>query len=56
MNNLLRVKLKFTPEKRANGFSDRNFTSDRYTDIKKIDELIASNPAVKTCVNRHSLQ
>ena len=47
MNNLLRVKLKFTPEKRANGFSDRNFTSDRYTDIKKIDELIDSLNSVK---------
>lgn len=47
MNNLLRVKLKFTPEKRTNGFSDRNFTSDRYADIEKIDELIDSLNSVK---------
>lgn len=47
MNNLLRVKLKFTPEKRTNGFSERNFTSGRHTDIERIDKLIDSLNSVK---------
>lgn len=47
MNNLLKIKLKFSSEKRQGGFSERNFTSDRYTDIKKIDSLIDNLTAVK---------
>lgn len=47
MNNLLKIKLKFTSEKRAGGFSERNFTSERYTDIKKIDSLIENLNAIK---------
>lgn len=47
MNNLLKIKLKFTAEKRIGGFPERKFTSDRYTDIKKIDSLIENLNAVK---------
>ena len=47
MNNLLKIKLKFTSEKRTGGFSERNFTSDRYTDINKIDSLIDNLNAIK---------
>lgn len=47
MNNLLKIKLKFASEKKAGGFSERNFTSDRYTDIKKINSLIENLNAIK---------
>ena len=43
--------MKFTPEKRTGGHSDRNFTSDRFTDIDKIDKLIDSLNGVKSYYN-----
>lgn len=54
MNNLLKIKLKFTPEKRNTGFSDRNFTSDRYTDLDKIDTLISSLNNIKAYYKSHT--
>ena len=48
MNNLLRIKMKFASEKRGNVFPERKFTSDRYTDVDKIDRLISSLNSVKT--------
>ena len=47
MNNLLRIKMKFASEKRGNVFPERKFTSDRYTDVDKIDRLISSLNSVK---------
>lgn len=47
MNNLLRLKMKFASEKRGSAFSERKFTSDRYTDVDKIDTLISSLNYVK---------
>lgn len=47
MNNLLKIKLKFTPEKRMGGGADRNLTSDRYTDVEKIESLIENLKGIK---------
>lgn len=51
MNNLLRIKMKFASEKRGNVFPERKFTSDRYTDVDKIDRLISSLNSVKAYYN-----
>lgn len=40
--------MKFASEKRSNVFPERKFTSDRYTDVDKIDTLISSLNSVKT--------
>lgn len=48
MNNLLEIKLKFTSEKRSGGYSERNFTSDRYTNVEKINTLIEDLNLIKT--------
>jgi len=47
MNNLLRIKLKFTPEKAPNRPAPRNFTAGRFTDVAKIDSLIDDLNAIK---------
>lgn len=47
MNNLLKVKLKFTSEKRTGNRVERNFTSNRYTDVDKVDQLIDNLRSVK---------
>ncbi|MBP1574293.1 MAG: S8 family peptidase [Oscillospiraceae bacterium] len=47
MNNLLKLKLKFTPEKGSANVPKRTFTTNRFTDSKKIENLIKNLKEVK---------
>lgn len=47
MNNLLKIKMKFTPEKKQGGGGERNLTSERTIDIQQVEKLIRDLKSVK---------
>ncbi len=47
MNNLLRIKLKFTPESKPRAPVEKNLTSNRFVDLDKIDNLIENLNSIK---------